>query len=124
MRKLFAIYAITGHGVGIAARLRDALPVADLYVSEKLFGRAREGALPLPLPLSPTLARTFAAYDCHVFVISVGAVVRRIAPLLADKKQDPAVGCVDDPARFAICVLSGHVCRGNAFTDRVTAALV
>ncbi len=83
MRKPFAIYAITVHGVGIAARLRDALPAADLYVSEKLFGRAPEGALRLPLPLSPTLARTFAGYDCHIFVISVGAVVRMIAPLLA-----------------------------------------
>ncbi|GAC1341643.1 MAG: cobalamin biosynthesis protein [Myxococcales bacterium] len=122
-RKPFAIYAITVHGIGIGARLREALPAADLYVSEKLFSRAPEGALPLPLPLSPTLSRTFSAYDCHIFVISVGAVVRMIAPLLADKKQDPAVVCVDDAARFAICVLSGHVGRGNAFTDRVAAAL-
>lgn len=122
-RKPFALYAITTHGIGIAERLREALPEADLFVSEKLFTRAPAGALPLPLPLSPALARTFAAYDCHVFVISVGAVVRMIAPLLADKKQDPAVVCVDDAARFSICVLSGHVGRGNAFTDRVAAAL-
>ena len=46
-----------------------------------------------------------------------------IAPLLKDKKVDPAVVCVDDAARFAICVLSGHVGRGNAYTERVAAAL-
>jgi cobalt-precorrin 5A hydrolase len=122
-RKPFALYAITRHGIGIAAKIRNAVPGADLFVSEKLMAQAPPGALPLPLPLGPVLADTFAAYDCHVFVISVGAVVRMITPLLKNKKVDPAVVCVDDAARFAICVLSGHVGRGNAFTDRVAAAL-
>jgi cobalt-precorrin 5A hydrolase len=40
-----------------------------------------------------------------------------------NKKVDPAVICVDDSARFAICVLSGHVGRGNQFTERVAEAL-
>jgi cobalt-precorrin 5A hydrolase len=69
--------------------------------------------------MGPVLVDSFPAYDCHIFLISVGAVVRMIAPLLRDKKQDPAVVCVDDDARFAVCVLSGHVGRGNAFTSRV-----
>jgi cobalt-precorrin 5A hydrolase len=46
-----------------------------------------------------------------------------IAPLLGNKKVDPAVLCVDDASRFTICVLSGHVGRGNAFTDRVAGIL-
>src|SRR5207244_10895888 len=96
---------------------------ADLYVSRKLQSLASEGALPLPLPMGPLLSETFTKYDCHVFLISVGAVVRMIAPLLKDKKIDPAVVCVDDAARFAICVLSGHVGRGNFFTDRVAEIL-
>lgn len=122
-RKPLALYAITAHGIGIADQLRAALPGTDLYVSAKLADRAPAGALPLPLPMGPTLSKTFMAYDCHVFVISVGAVVRMVAPLLQDKKVDPAVVCVDDAARFAICVLSGHVGRGNAYTERVAAAL-
>jgi len=69
------------------------------------------------------LADAFTAYDCHVFIISVGAVVRMIAPYLKNKKVDPAVVCVDDAARFSICVLSGHVGRGNQLTDRVAHAL-
>ena len=73
--------------------------------------------------MGPRLAETFDAYDCHVFIISVGAVVRMIAPLLKDKKTDPAVVCVDDDARYAICVLSGHVGRGNAYTDRIAGLL-
>jgi cobalt-precorrin 5A hydrolase len=115
-RKPFAIYAITKHGVEIAKRLAASLPGADLFVSQKLGGT-------MPLPMGPTLEATFSAYDCHVHVISVGAVVRMVAPLLRDKKVDPAIVCVDDAARFAICVLSGHVGRGNHFTERVAAVL-
>jgi cobalt-precorrin 5A hydrolase len=119
VRRPWAIYAITTHGVDIGARLAAALPDADLFVSEKLLGKAPPNAKPLPLPMGPTLAQTFTAYDCHVHVISVGAVVRMVAPLLQNKKVDPAIVCVDDAARFVICVLSGHVGRGNAFCERV-----
>jgi len=122
-RKPYAIYAITKHGVAIAARLAPSLPDADLFVSDKVRAGAPEQALRLPLPMGPFLATAFPAYDCHVFIISVGAVVRMVAPFLIDKKVDPAVVCVDDDARFSICVLSGHVGRGNAFTQRVAAAL-
>lgn len=122
-RKPYAIYAITRHGVAIATRLAPQLPGADLFVPDKLRAGAPAGSLALPLPMGPFLATVFAGYDCHVFVISVGAVVRLIAPLLVDKKVDPAVVCLDDDARFAICVLSGHVGRGNAFTARIAEAL-
>ena len=122
-RTPFAVYAITKHGVRIAERLVSTLPGAVLFVSEKLLAQAPTGAKPLPLPMGPLLRDTFTAYDCHVFIISIGAVVRMIAPLLQNKKVDPAVVCVDDAARFAICVLSGHVGRGNAFAERVAEAL-
>lgn len=122
-RKSFAVYAITKHGIAIASRLLPQLGGADLFVSEKLFASAPAGAVRLPLPMGPTLTETFTAYDCHVFIISVGAVVRMIAPLLKSKKIDPAVVCIDDAARFSICVLSGHVGRGNSYTDRIAVAL-
>lgn len=127
-RKPFAVYAITRHGLAIAARLATTLGETDVYVSEKLLGAATaipelSRALTLKLPMGPVLTETFTAYDCHVFAISVGAVVRMIGPLIKDKKIDPAVVCVDDAARFAICVLSGHVGRGNFFTDRVAEVL-
>jgi cobalt-precorrin 5A hydrolase len=122
-RKPFALYAITRHGVDVAVRLLEALPGAELHVSEKLAGAAPPRARPLPLPMGPRMAELFPVYDCHVFVISVGAVVRMIAPLLRSKKVDPAVVCVDETARFAICVLSGHVGRGNVFTERVATEL-
>ena len=122
-RRTFAVYAITRHGVEIGRRIAEALPGADLLVSQKLSALAPANARLFPLPMGPLLEETFLRYDAHIFVISVGAVVRMVAPLLRNKKVDPAVVCVDDAARFAICVLSGHVGRGNVFTDRVAAAL-
>jgi cobalt-precorrin 5A hydrolase len=122
-RRPLAVYAITRHGVAIAAKALAGLPGADLYVPDKLQALAPAGAKTLPLPMGPLLADTFLGYDCHVFVISVGAVVRMVAPLLRNKKVDPAVLCVDDANRFTICVLSGHVGRGNAFAERVAAVL-
>jgi cobalt-precorrin 5A hydrolase len=122
-RRAFAIYAITRHGFAIAARLADALPGAELFVSSKLAALAPAAAHTFALPMGPLLGETFATTDCHVFVISVGAVVRMIAPLLKNKKVDPAVLCIDDAGRFTICVLSGHVGRGNSFTERVAGLL-
>ena len=122
-RRPFAIYAITKHGIEIARCLQAGLPDADLYVSEKLRALAPNTAKLFVLPMGPLLADTFAAYDCHLFVISVGAVVRMVAPLLRNKKVDPAVLCIDDAIRFTICVLSGHVGRGNAFTERAASIL-
>lgn len=122
-RRPFAVYGITRHGVAIAERLVAGLPGADLFVSEKLRGLAPPHARTFALPMGPLLSDVFGRYDAHVFVISVGAVVRMIAPLLSNKKVDPAVVCVDDAGRFSICVLSGHVGRGNVFTERVAGVI-
>ncbi len=123
MRKEFALYIITKHGLEIAKRLKKSLPDADLYVSKRLIDKAPEGSYEMGLPMGPTLKKTFKEYNCHIHIISVGAVVRMIAPLLENKKVDPAIVCVDDKALFSICVLSGHVGRGNAYTDRVSEIL-
>ncbi len=122
-RKPYAIYAITKHGAEIASRLAAELPGAQILASKRVIEHCAPGAELLALPMGPALAENFQSYDCHIFVISVGAVVRMIAPHLDSKKVDPAVVCVDDAARFSICVLSGHVGRGNFFTDRVARIL-
>lgn len=122
-RKEYAIYAITKHGVDIARKLKDVMKEADLYVAKKFLHLASEGSLELPLPMGPTLKNTFTQYNCHIHIISVGAVVRMIVPYIVNKKTDPAIVCVDDQAKFSICVLSGHVGRGNEYTLTVANAL-
>ncbi|HYX35494.1 MAG TPA: cobalamin biosynthesis protein [Oligoflexus sp.] len=122
-KKKLAIHAITRHGFALAQRLQAAFPDSTLYVSNKISQEEKPGVVPVKLPLGPLLEDVFHAYETHVFIISVGAVVRMIAPHLRDKKQDPAVVCIDDAGQFAICLLSGHVGGGNRETLRIASAL-
>lgn len=87
IRKPYAIYAITKHGIILGERLRKSLGTADLFVSKKLSDQAPADSLSLALPMDSTLRETFTRYDCHIFIISVGAVVRMIAPLLQIKSR-------------------------------------
>ncbi len=60
--------------------------------------------------------------DALVLFMAVGAAVRLVAPLLSDKRTDPAVVAVDDAARFAVVVAGGHR-GGNWLAERVAEAL-
>ncbi|EMN12936.1 cobalt-precorrin 5A hydrolase [Leptospira borgpetersenii] len=122
-RKPYSVFAITKHGLEIANRIQSAWEEVDLFVSSKFIREAPPNSKPLSLPMNHTLREVFQEYDCHIFIISVGAVVRMIAPLLENKKVDPAVLCVDDRANFSICVLSGHIGRGNFFTEKLSQIL-
>jgi cobalt-precorrin 5A hydrolase len=123
MRKPWAVYGITKHGAEVAVKLADSLAGADLYLSAKVKGFVKREVLDLSVPMGPVLQKTFQGYDCHIFIISVGAVIRMIAPLLENKKVDPAVICIDDNAQYVIPILSGHVGRGNEFSRRIAAIL-
>lgn len=74
---------------------------------------AYEGAL------RDQIAPLFAEQDQLIFFVSLGAVVRLIAPHLRDKDVDPGVIVVDDAGQFVIPVLSGHVGGANEWSERV-----
>lgn len=118
--------AITKHGVAQLAALAPRLPTADVVVSEKFSETMR--SLPNKLPnkvnvysgaLRAQMAGLFAGYDQLVFFVSLGAVVRLIAPHLKSKEEDPGVLVVDDAAEFVIPVLSGHVGGANAYAEKI-----
>ncbi|WP_031595033.1 cobalamin biosynthesis central domain-containing protein [Ferrovum myxofaciens] len=114
-----ALVAITKHGLARALALLAQLPEAHLVVTEK-FAPAIPPALPNPVnilsgALSGHMADLFSNYDQLVLFISLGAVVRLMAPHLKSKDEDPGVVVIDDAARYVIPVLSGHVGGANAF---------
>lgn len=85
-------------------------------------GRAVAERLPYPHvhgEVGANLRRRWAEAEAFVVVLAVGATVRLVAPLLADKAADPAVVCVDDAGRFAVAVCGGHAGGGNALAVRV-----
>ena len=114
-----ALVAITKHGLAHALALLPLLPEAHLVVTEK-FAPVVPPALPntvkiLSGALSGHMADLFSCYDQLVLFISLGAVVRLMAPHLKSKDEDPGVVVIDDAARYVIPVLSGHVGGANAF---------
>lgn len=120
------LVAITRHGSQQVAQLARQLPQASVCVAAKFADamhglpntvRAYEGAF------KDEIGSLFADHDQVVFFVSLGAVVRLIAPHLKNKDEDPGVIVVDDAAQFVIPVLSGHVGGANAWAEKVAALL-
>ena len=122
-----AVVSITRHGVALAGRVVAALPGARLFAPEKLAAEARLAAPRASSTYAITTAEQlgvlFAEYEAIVVIVSLGAVVRMIAPHLKSKETDPAIVVLDEGGRFAIPVLSGHRGGANALAGRLAAAL-
>ncbi|MGV3139373.1 cobalt-precorrin 5A hydrolase [Brevibacillus agri] len=121
----YAIVAITKHGVEMARDLEQKFPGTDLYYMSK-FARGDEEARGIQL-FSNSVRMLFPAlwpvYKGLIVIISLGAVVRMIAPLLEDKKKDPGVVVVDDRGENVISVLSGHLGGANELAREVAAVM-
>lgn len=121
-----AIVAITKHGAAIASRLAMQIPEAEVVVPEKQAENLGDFPNPRHIyqgALSAQIADLFERYDQIIFLVSLGAVVRLIAPHLKSKDEDPGVLVIDDAAAFVIPVLSGHVGGANAYAEKVAALL-
>lgn len=122
-----AIVAITRHGVALAGRLAAALSDAQLFVPDKFRAEA-ERAAPGAVcsyagPVGAQIPALFAAFDALIAIVSIGAIVRLIAPHLRDKTTDPAVVVMDEAGQFVIPILSGHLGGANALAVRLATAL-
>ncbi|WP_025025670.1 cobalt-precorrin 5A hydrolase [Caldalkalibacillus mannanilyticus] len=121
----YAIVAITKHGVELARNLHTKFSHADLYYMSK-FERGDEEQKQIQLfegSVRLLLPALFNAYQGIILIISLGAVVRMIAPLLKDKKTDPGIVVIDDKGENVISVLSGHIGGANELTREVAAAI-
>lgn len=120
------LLAITKHATVLARRLAEALPQAHIVTSSK-FEAVFDG-LPNPVmayqgALKDSVGTLMGSFDQIVCFVSLGAVVRLIAPHLRSKEEDPGVIVVDDVGRYVIPMLSGHVGGANEWAERVAAIL-
>lgn len=72
-------------------------------------------------PLASWTGDAFASADGLIFIGAVGIAVRAIAPHVKSKTTDPAVVVVDECARFAVPVLSGHLGGANDLARHIGA---
>jgi len=122
-----AVVSITKHGIALAGKVVAALPGAQLFAPEK-FRREAEISAPGAAncyegKVGDQVPALFAAFDGIVAIVSLGAVVRLIAPHLKNKETDPAVVVIDEAGKFVIPMLSGHLGGANALAGHLATAL-
>ena len=125
-----AVVSITRHGIALAGKVVAALPGARLFAPEKFRAEAEAAVANTPGAAATYSGKTgdqipalFANFDGIVAIVSLGALVRLIAPHLKDKEQDPGVVVVDEAGRFVIPMLSGHLGGANALAGILAASL-
>lgn len=121
-----ALIAITKHGAAQAANLAIQLPQAEVITSQKFataFADIDNKIQPYEGALRAQISLMFEAYDQLVYFVSLGAVVRLIAPYMQSKDEDPGVLVVDDAGQYVIPVLSGHIGGANAWAEYLASLL-
>ncbi|MGH2781770.1 MAG: precorrin-3B C(17)-methyltransferase, partial [Thermoleophilaceae bacterium] len=104
---MIGLVAATGNGCALAAHVEESWPEARRFE-----GRPREA-----------LAAAWERCDAVVAFLATGIAMRLAAPLLADKRRDPGLVCVDDAGRYAVALCSGHDGGANALAKRLGALL-
>ena len=104
---MIGLVATTRNGRRRAAHLAQVWDDATLYAGKP----------------SEALRGAWADCDGIVIFLATGAAVRLAAPLLADKRRDPGIVCVDDAARYAVALAGGHAGGANELAARVGEAL-
>lgn len=122
-----AVVSITKHGIALAGRVIASLPGAHLFAPEKFRAEA-EAAAPGAFScytgkVGDQVPALFAAFDGIIGIVSLGALVRLIAPHLKNKEQDPGVVVIDEAGKFAIPMLSGHLGGANALAGYLAGVL-
>ncbi len=116
-----AIICLTRGGIELAMKLKGLLPNMKLYAYK-------------PLDLQPSnierfsslpglIEKVWSEHNVLVFIMAAGIVVRTIAPLIKDKKIDPAVVVLDEKGKFAISLLSGHMGGANRLAKKIADSL-
>ncbi len=112
-----AIICLTRGGALLARKLVRLLPETGLYLYEP--SAPEFSNLERFSSLRGLTGRLWSRHNALVFIMAAGIVVRTIAPLIKDKKTDPAVVVLDEKGKFAISLLSGHMGKANGLAKEI-----
>ena len=93
-----AIICLTEAGLRLANRLSEQLHLAGQTAD--VFYK--------PKPFNEVVQQLFKQQRPLIFICASGIVMRTLAPVLQNKRQDPPVLVLDELAEFVIPLLSGH----------------
>lgn len=117
---------LNGDSVAAGMKAGGAGDVAGLNVAGAAEGSSREEITRVLESLEEWTGAQFERSQGLIFIGAAGIAVRAVSRWIRDKFQDPAVVVVDERARFAIPILSGHAGGANALATelgRMTGAL-
>jgi cobalt-precorrin 5A hydrolase len=115
-----AVIAITRHGIEIAIKIKEKMPEVRIYAPKKYSNSSTTAINWFTEPTVQLVTSLFRDNDALICIFSLGAVVRLIAPIISDKKTDPAVIVIDDKANFVISALSGHLGGANSLARLIS----
>lgn len=111
-----AVISVTENGNKISRRMAAGIGIAcDRFAFSK---HCDGSAVPFD-DMKQMTAKCFGEYDGIIFICACGIAVRMIAPHVVSKLSDPAVVVIDESGKFAISLLSGHIGKANALTEKV-----
>lgn len=99
-----AIITLSPEGYRVAAALARRLD-ADIFLHDKVKVTSTCRRF---ISIEALTREIFPAYSSLVYITPCGIAVRALAPLINDKRTDPAVVVLDVLGRHAVSLLSGH----------------
>jgi len=137
-----AVIALTRQGCALALALREKLSAGEdgwrveLFLPEQFApeipaekkadpqvgGAGRAAISFFAPPLRLLVASLFPEFNGFILIMAAGIAVRVTAPLLREKRTDPAVVVMDEKGRFAVSLLSGHFGGANELAEKAAAA--
>jgi len=104
-----SIIAFTEKGCGIG-----------LILAKELKGDFSFGTGVNKVDSNKWIKEAWESSELIIFVSATGIAVRKIAPFIKSKAEDPAVLVIDDNGKFCISLLSGHIGKANKYAEYVS----
>lgn len=120
-----AVVCITENGKQLALRINSLIKNSDIYVvsnkkNNLQLETKKEKIFLVTEKLSKLVEKLFEKYECIVFIMATGIVVRVIAPYINSKFSDPAILVTDEKGTNIISLLSGHMGGANEMTNYIS----
>ena len=101
-------------------RLVVALTDAGKRLGERLCAAMEETELCFkPQPFKDKVQQAFCAGDALIMICATGIVMRSLAPVIGNKRDDPPVIVLDEAGKFVIPLLSGHEGGANKLASTI-----